>query len=143
MDKTNKRSCGDCTKCCEGWLDGNVLGHSFYPGKPCHFVSIGVGCTIYPKRPTNPCVSYKCEWISSEDLPEWFKPNLINTIIDYQTIDGISYMRVVEAGELLQSNVLSWLVKNALDKQINMSWTINGGLNFIGSRDFINAMEKK
>ena len=62
----SKRSCGSCTKCCEGWLSGEALGHKFYPGKPCHFIAIGKGCSVYAKRPQEPCVSYKCGWISNE-----------------------------------------------------------------------------
>ena len=63
-----KRECGTCTKCCEGWLTGEALGHNFYPGKPCHFLAVNKGCTVYAKRPKDPCSSYKCAWLANEDI---------------------------------------------------------------------------
>ena len=44
--KTFQRNCNNCTKCCEGWLSGEVNGYSFYPGRPCHFMKCD-GCSIY------------------------------------------------------------------------------------------------
>ncbi len=42
-----QRSCSDCTKCCEGSLSGEVFGKTFYSGKPCHFVKLNEGCSVY------------------------------------------------------------------------------------------------
>lgn len=137
------RSCGDCTKCCEGYLSGSANGKTFYNGKPCHFLSIGKGCTIYAKRPKDPCQAYKCAWLIDDTLPEWFKPNEINAIVDYREIEGIKYLNVVEAGETLRSNVLSWLIVYALSNNINIYWNVAGGSNWIGSTDFLKAMERR
>jgi hypothetical protein len=131
-----KRECGDCTKCCEGWLEGEALGHTFHAGKPCHFISIGKGCTVYAKRPQNPCISYKCGWLNNLDLPEWLKPSEINAIIDMQIVEGISYLRLVEAGEILDSKVLSWILKYAIANQLNFLWFVEGGVNWIGTDEF-------
>lgn len=136
----SKRSCGNCTKCCEGWLSGQALGHSFYKGKPCHFLSIGKGCTIYSKRPQDPCVLYKCSWLTDEDIPEWMKPSEINAIVDRRTVDGISYLSVIEAGQVLDSKVLSWLIQYAIQNQLNFCWEINGGKSWIGTPEFSELM---
>ena len=110
----DKRQCGSCTKCCEGYLEGSVLGHSFFPGKPCHFVTIGQGCTQYAKRPKDPCQVYKCSWVTDMELPEWMKPDKINAIVDVRDINGIAYLQVHETGGILRSDVLSWLIKYVL-----------------------------
>ena len=34
----NSRTCGDCTKCCEGYMSGVVFGKPFYAGNPCHLL---------------------------------------------------------------------------------------------------------
>lgn len=136
----SKRSCGSCTKCCEGWLSGEALGHKFYPGKPCHFIAIGKGCSVYAKRPQEPCVSYKCGWISNEDIPEWMKPSDINAIVDFRTINDIQYLKVTEAGSILDSKVLSWLIQYALTKQLNFVWMVNGNESWFGSPEFNQEM---
>lgn len=135
-----KRECGTCTKCCEGYLAGEALGKVFDLGKPCHYVSIGKGCTVYTKRPTNPCVSFKCQWLENTDLPEWLKPDAINAIVKVDKVKDIFYLRVVEAGEMLQSKVLSWLIQYAVNNQLNFVWQINGGSSWIGSPEFHQAM---
>lgn len=138
----NKRTCGDCTKCCEGWLDGEALGYKFYQGKPCHFVSIGKGCTVYAKRPKDPCASYKCGWLLNTDIPEWMKPEQINAIISFKEVEKIPYVILVEAGETLDSKVLSWLFKYVLEHNFNFVWQIAGGINWIGSPEFTEAFSK-
>jgi uncharacterized cysteine cluster protein YcgN (CxxCxxCC family) len=138
-----KRSCGTCTKCCEGYLSGEALGHTFYPGKPCHFIAIGTGCTVYDNRPKEPCVSYKCLWLTNEDMPEWMKPSDINSIIDIRHIDVYQYLNLKEAGSSVQARVLSWFFKYALSKNLNAAWEVEGGLNWIGSIEFTAAMDAK
>lgn len=136
------RQCGDCTKCCEGYLTGEAKGKSFYKGKPCHFVSIGKGCTIYANRPKDPCISYKCAWLTDEELPEWFKPNQINAIIDRRFIKDIPYINVIEAGETLQSNVLSWIILYAVNNNLNLCWRVDGSEHWIGNNEFLTVMKE-
>lgn len=139
----SKRSCGDCTKCCEGWLEGEALGHKFYPGRPCHFIAIGKGCSVYSKRPKDPCQSYKCAWLVDENIPEWMKPSEINAIVDYRTTsNGISYISANEAGSILSSQVLTWIIQYALSNNLNLLWKVNQGLHWIGSPEFIEAIQE-
>ena len=134
------RKCDTCTKCCEGYLSGEAKGKSFYIGKPCHFVSIGKGCSIYSERPKNPCVSYKCSWITNQDIPEWMKPDFINTIIDTREIKGISFINVVEAGQTLRADVLTWVIRYAISQGMNIRWQVNGSFNWLGSDEFNTLM---
>lgn len=138
-----KRGCESCTKCCEGYLSGEAKGKSFYPGKPCHFISIGKGCSIYTTRPNDPCAIFKCEWLINNEIPEWMKPNEINAIITTSKIKDkeIYYLNVVEAGEPLRSDVLTQLILYTLSNNLNFAWQINGGKNWIGSPEFLEAMK--
>lgn len=137
-----KRTCGSCTKCCEGWLFGEALGHKFYKGKPCHFVAIGKGCTIYEKRPKDPCVSYKCGWLTNLDIPEWLKPETSNVIIDTREIEGHSYIKLAEAGSIVSARVLNWFIQYVIKNNINAVWELEGGLNWVGSPEFNEIMSK-
>lgn len=146
MDLVNntKRNCNGCTACCEGWLDGKVKEHSFFPGTPCHYVSCGVGCTIYSERPEKPCRVYKCMWLEHDDfLPEWFKPNLSNIICDWRkTKNGIVFLNVVECGKTIGAKYLNWLFKEHLRRGFNLRYTLDGGFNYIGEPAFVAALNE-
>lgn len=137
-----KKSCDGCTKCCEGYLSGEAYGKTFFPGKPCHFVIPGQGCSIYAKRPHDPCVTYQCKWRIDDDLPLWMKPSLIGSIIDErQTAKGVPYIKIHPAGDAkLDSRVLSWMINYALSNGKNLFWTVDGGPYYIGSPEFVQEM---
>lgn len=136
------RACGDCTKCCEGYLSGEALGKKFHAGKPCHFVAIGKGCSVYAKRPADPCILFECSWLVNKDIPEWFKPNSINAIVKETRLNNFTYLEIIEAGEVLQSKVLSWFIQYAVSNQLNVVWQIEGGKNWLGSPEFCNAISE-
>lgn len=136
--KQAKRECGSCGKCCEGWLSGDAYGHQFWPGRQCHFRA-KEGCTIYPKRPANPCKTFKCMWLEHDSIPVWMKPDEINAILVWRTVGNIGYVSVHEAGEKLRSDVLSWAVHHALANNLNLVYHIDGGHNRIGSPEFLSA----
>jgi len=138
-----KRECGTCTKCCEGYLSGEALGHTFYKGKPCHFIAIGKGCTVYAKRPKDPCISYKCSWLTNEDIPEWMKPSDIDAIIDMRYIEQHQFISLKEAGSPMQSRVLSWFFQYILKNGLNAVWEIDNGLNWVGTPEFTQLFSLK
>lgn len=70
------------------------------------------------------------------------KPNLIDAIITEKEIEGIPYLHVKEAGSVLSSKVLTWLVITSLANKGNLYWEVEGGSNWIGSPEFIQAMNK-
>ena len=132
------RSCGTCTKCCEGYLSGEVNGIPFYEGKPCHFTDIGSGCSIYEDRPEDPCKAFKCQWLSNPNFPEWLKPNLSNVIFVYAKLGQHEYVFAKEAGGKIDARTLSWAINFMSFNKFNFAWQYDGGWNAIGSDQFIN-----
>ena len=130
-----KRTCDGCTACCEGWLNGEVKGHTFHAGKPCFFKS-AKGCSIYEDRPDDPCKIYKCAWISEDIFPMWMRPDLSKVLITKRTLKEITYYDIIEAGETMKSYVLNYIIQYALNNKINIKYMIDGGVNKIGSREF-------
>jgi hypothetical protein len=108
----NKKSCGDCTKCCDGWLSGKVQGHSFgnIGGTriPCNFVLQGSGCGIYEQRPKNPCRNFQCAWLKIPEVPEHLKPNLSNVIV---TQRGFGIYELTKAGETINNEAIAWWIE--------------------------------
>lgn len=137
----NNRSCEGCTRCCEGWLNANIKGEEMYPGKPCQFVDIGVGCTIYKNRPKDPCKTFMCMWRADMRMPEHFKPSEINALVSQQSINNIPYLAAVETGHKMDSEFLSWFLSYVVSNQINAEWHVEEKSFFIGSREFGQAME--
>lgn len=135
------RSCGSCTKCCQGYLSGEAHGKPFYNGRPCFYCAEN-GCSIYEDRPKDPCQSYTCLWLIDDKIPEWLKPELVNAIISHKEIKGIPYIELVEAGATMSSKVLSWFFQFGLDNKLNLLWQVEGGHNWIGSAEFLGAMKK-
>ncbi len=129
------RLCDGCTKCCEGWLEGEAYGHHFYRGRPCFFLN--KNCSIYDSRPHNPCRSYKCCWLDDNQFPEWMKPDLVGMIINQVIREDISYYVLVEAGSRLDVRVLSWMIQWALNSKKNLLYYIDGGMNKVGSEEFL------
>lgn len=132
-----KRDCGDCHKCCEGWLTGFAYGFEFNQGRPCQFLSQDKHCTIYDRRPYDPCQAYKCEWLANPVIPEWMKPNKSNVIVSGRSLNEHVYWDIVECGEKLDASVLNWFFLFCLANGINMVYRINGSLNYLGSEKFI------
>lgn len=136
------RECGDCTKCCEGNLTFKIKDINVYKGKPCPFVDIHKGCSIYEDRPEKPCKAYKCAWLSEPTIPLWMKPNKINAIIDIRTVNGIKFLNLIEAGETLRSDVLTHCFLYAKANKLNFAWQVKGGQNWYGSPEFCKIMEQ-
>jgi len=133
------RSCGTCTKCCEGHLSGTVRGIPFSPGKPCHFVKINSGCSIYEDRPDKPCRLFKCVWLTEPDFPEWLKPSLCNVMFVPSKIDSHDYIYALESGAELDTKTLSWAVSYMWSNKLNFAWQHRGDWSAIGSDGFVKA----
>lgn len=135
-----KRECGSCTKCCEGFLSGVAREKPFFKGRSCHFVSKGKGCTIYSTRPKEPCATFQCVWLTNQDFPEWLKPDLENVIFTQRFTNGISYIVLHEAGNVVASRVLSWFFTYATERGLNFVWEVEGGLSYFGSTEFVETL---
>lgn len=147
------RSCEGCTKCCEGHLRADIKlsdGRTSWIGQeedtgnfhPCGFLKQGVGCGAYEERPYSPCQLFKCDWLTNPDMPESFKPSRSNAIFTTRTVNGIEYMKLIEAGRKLDSEVLSWAIEYILMNGINFSWRVQKNIFWIGSEDFNIMMDK-
>lgn len=138
------RSCNGCTKCCEGWLSANIKGHDMYPGKPCYFVEIGIGCKEYEDRPKDPCISYNCMWVSNIDVPEEFSPINTGVIIDIQNRENnISFVCLTPAPNNPSIEMLSWAVVYAVSNQLNIAWWLDNKVYWFGDNIFSNYMNLK
>lgn len=143
---SNKRECGDCTKCSDGWFSGVAYGHKFGFENgvriPCFFVQEGVGCTIYEDRPITPCQTYKCEWLINPDVPEEFKPNKVDVIVSKK---GRSYFVATDAGDNPQDKVKLWWIEYVKSKKFNLSYKKDGEIMFEGNerlRDTLGYSQK-
>jgi len=125
-----QRTCDACTKCCQGYLHGSAYEHTFLKGKPCFFVS-DKGCAIYEDRPKTPCKSFKCEWLVADYLPMWFRPDLSKVIVTNRQFDDGFWLCVHEAGQKIDSAVLSWILIWAANNKKNVRYQVDGGWNWI------------
>ena len=143
----SNRSCGECTKCCEGYLHSEsdlVMkdGRAFkLGGSACPILQIGKGCGEYENRPQNPCRGFQCEWLRLPDVyPEEMRPDKVQAIFSLQSVDGIDYLRITEAGRVLDAETLSFGIKLVLQNRFNVYWEVNGKIHWFGNRDFITVM---
>ena len=137
----NARDCGTCTKCCEGWLEATVLGQEIRQGSPCKFI-VDNKCSIYQERPTDPCRTYRCEWLKTETFPEWFQPSLANIIITKRVPEDttLTYYEVAECGTKIDSTVLNWLILWAVREQVNLIYSVGGENHCLGNERFYNEI---
>ena len=64
------RTCGSCTLCCKV-MEIKELEKPM--NKWCDFCDRGVGCKIYPTRPSE-CRTFDCLWLKDENFPDEFRP---------------------------------------------------------------------
>jgi len=110
------RSCGTCTKCCDGYAYADVYGHIMGFGVPCHFVKSGEGCGIYENRP-NFCKTFSCNWLVNDEIPEELKPNITGSM----------------------PNLLS----TPESKGYGLAYTIDGVKQFFGTKEFVEERRRQ
>ena len=139
------RSCDGCTKCCEGNLSSEINGRKVDKNNPCYLVDIGRGCNDYENRPDLPCKVFQCEWLVNELIPEDLKPSKSNTIILKRYTDKNTYLELIEAGEKLNSEVLTWGIQYSLsdDEDANILWNIENKKYWLGNDSFCNFIENQ
>jgi hypothetical protein len=140
---SNKRECGTCTKCCEGWLTGDVRGHKMFPGKPCFFVEQGVGCKDYGNRPTNPCKTFSCGWKEVIEMPEHFKPETSGVIIKWANEGDTRFISIIKAPLDPTADLLSWVISYVTPYKFNLFWTIDHNSYWLGDENFCKLMKSK
>ncbi len=136
------KSCGTCTRCCDGWMSDNIRGHEVYPGKPCFFVTIGRGCNDYDNRPNDPCKTFNCVWKVDNQIPEHMKPDISNIIATYNQIDGILYTTLTQAGNEVDKTSIDWYISFYGNKNTNLLLNLNNKSYLIGSDDFVKKISE-
>ena len=137
------RTCGSCTKCCEGWVAGQARDSHFYPGVPCDYLADN-GCSIYKSRPEHPCQSFVCEWLVDRSISYYMKPDKSCIILIRRKINDIEYVEMAEAGQPLSASALEWFLRAYISgKYDNISYRIHNHPRYIGTAEFITAMEKQ
>lgn len=135
------RECGSCTKCCEGWLRGEVRGIEFHEGKACHFLDKKKHrCKIYEDRPEVPCRSFSCEWLRNPEFPDELYPLSCDVITSYKYREGITYIEAKEAGKPIDASTLNSLLKYCIQKDLNVVYQVNDVWHYIGSNKFVTLM---
>jgi hypothetical protein len=144
-----QKSCKDCTKCCEGYLTGNIKGHLMgtdtsdpHKPTPCYFVEINKGCNIYKQRPVDPCRQYECDWIKNKNTPDHFKPSISQTIVTHKKIKNVPYLLLAEAGKDLDEEVLNWYIDYCKKNGLNLAYKIGKEVSLKGTQEFLDLMYK-
>ena len=91
------KECGDCTVCCDGWLEGNAYGNNFGYQKPCVFLCKQT-CSIYSTRPSM-CAKYQCAW-SQGLFPDWMKPTESQVLISVENKHNKQFLKVIQIGNI-------------------------------------------
>jgi hypothetical protein len=119
MKSENERTCGNCTACCDGWLQIEVLGYRVHRGNPCPF-SVEHRCSIYSERPQHPCREFICGWlVFSSPLPDWMRPDKSDMIMLPANFmwHGLPVDVAVAAGDRPKQKALDWLMKFSSEKK--------------------------
>ena len=83
------RNCNGCTLCCEGLLAINSNGIKASLDKPCVNLSCNLGCNIYSNRPTDPCSTFQCLWLTdAEHMTPEMKPSKTKVIVQERLVQG-------------------------------------------------------
>lgn len=135
------RQCGECTKCCEGWLAATVYDHLMGKGSPCFYLD--GHCTIYEDRP-DVCRKYSCSWRTEDIFPMWMKPSIVGVIITKIPRIGTGpYYEVTEAGNKMSADVLNYLVQWAIRTGTDLHYELSGQYYSIGTEQFKSEMRNK
>lgn len=72
------------------------------------------------------------------------RPDKCGAIITYQKMKGHEYVDIVECGKKLDSAILAWFfMAHAAGHVKNLCFMVDGGKNWIGTKEFIAMIEGK
>ena len=141
------RHCGPCTRCCDGWVEGEIRGHPMHPGRACHFLAPGPEhgtCSIYAQRPQSPCRNFVCAWLMpGSPLPESFRPDRVGVIGVPTRWRGATALILVSAGNDPDEAMLDWMRAYAQSTRIPFFYAQQGQRFGFGPVDFQQEMAAK
>jgi hypothetical protein len=135
------RSCGTCTKCCEGYLTGTIKGHQMKPGTPCYFLEQGVGCKDYAGRPPYPCKTFSCSWLDDKKMPDEYKPEVCKVIMKSGELHGTNYIHFVSAPDDPSEEMIAWAKKYFEKKNMNFVYLSGTAVMPVGTKEFIRLIK--
>ncbi len=129
----NFKECGECHKCCEGWVGGDAFGVPFHPHRPCAFHQ--GKCLVYSFRP-DVCKKFFCAWAQGL-FPDWMRPDLTNVLISIGDWSKGQYLKIILCDQPMPQNV-----EEEIKKFINLHKTPcmvhdNGKTDLYGQPEFI------
>jgi len=129
----NFKECGDCQKCCEGWVAGSAFGIPFHPNKPCAFLQ--GKCLVYSFRPAV-CRKFYCAW-SQGLFPDWMRPDKTNVLISVQDWSKGQYLKVIACGFKIDNNIMNEVKKFSAEQ--NCPYIVHDidGTNIFGPQEFL------
>lgn len=139
------RQCGPCVACCDGSLRIEVEGHEVYPGKPCPFCS-GHDCTIYERRPRDPCQEFVCGWLQpTSPLPDWMRPDKAGLVMLAANFEwrGLRVDVAVATGSGPKAKALAWLQAFSRKEMRPLIYQIEGEWHLFGPPEFQQEMKTK
>jgi len=131
------KTCGTCTKCCEGWLTFTVDSTRIYPGNPCIFLKQNNGCTRYDTRPNYPCKTFNCVWLDIKNIPDKWKPENCGVIMKFNAIHDIKYVEFIQAPSLPSKEMIDWAKNYFKKNKINFLYVNENGVHPYGEKIFI------
>lgn len=108
MLTSKSKPCGDCHRCCEGYLWGSAYGHQFSTGKPCGWLGPR-GCLIYPNHPRDPCQTFECGWKKETSWPASLRPDHSDIVFVKRTLGEFVYWHGVRCRRSPSEQTLLWL----------------------------------
>jgi hypothetical protein len=109
MITVKPKACGECHRCCEGYLWGSAYGHQFQLNKPCGLL-VGGRCIVYPNHPQDPCKTFHCAWKSNAAWPQELRPDHSNVIFLSRHLEHWSYWHGVNCGTWPTPDTIQWAV---------------------------------
>jgi SEC-C motif len=138
-----QRECGACTACCDGWVEGTIYGHDMKPGTPCHWRGNG-GCTIYERRPQEPCRRFICGWLApASPFPESFRPDRLGVmIVPTRWRDGPAFI-LKSAPRDADEELLGWMREFSVRSGAPFFYEQRGERYGFGPQEFQREMQVK
>ena len=129
----NFKECGQCQKCCEGWVAGTAFGIPFHPNKPCTFLQ--GKCLVYSFRP-DVCKKFYCAWVQGL-FPDWMRPDKTNVLISVQDWSRGQFLKIIACGVKIDDNIMKEI--KIFSQENNCPYIVHDidGNNIVGPPDFI------
>ena len=113
------------------------------PGTPCHFRGEGC-CTIYEKRPKDPCRNFVCGWLQpGSPFPEDFRPDKLGVMVIPMKWRGRDAYVLRSAGRDPDTKLLEWMREFSLRTERPFFFEAQGERYGFGPEEFQREMAEK